>query len=66
MSVHRRDAGWYNSQGIARAKRGMPRAIMMREYYKINRIKDFDKQIERFWDKNEKKIDIGWNIHLEE
>ena len=44
----------------------MPRAIMMREYYKINRIKDFDKQIERFWDKNEKKIDIGWNIHLEE
>ena len=44
-------------RNLIRVHRGkMPRYLMMREYYKINRIKDFDKQIERFWDKNEKKI----------
>ena len=44
-------------RNLIRVHKGkMPRAMMMREFYKIHRIKDFDKQIERFWEKNEKKI----------
>ena len=27
---------------------------------------DFDVQIERYWDKSEKKIDAGQKIHLKE
>ena len=37
----------------------MKRAKMMKEYFKFlrkDRLKDFDKLIQKFWDKNEKKI----------
>jgi len=49
-------------RNLIRVHRGkMPRYLMMRKFYSIHRIKDFDKQIEKFWDKNEKKI-VPWYL----
>ena len=49
-------------RNLIRVHRGkMPRYLMMREFYKIHRIRDFDKQIERFWDRNEKNI-ASWYL----
>lgn len=44
--------------GLIRYKRGkLPRYLMMRRFFSfLTKIDDFDIQIERFWDRNERKI----------
>ena len=45
-------------KNLIQYKRGkMPRYLMMREFFSfLKQIDDFDAQIERFWEKNERKI----------
>ena len=71
-------------KNLIMAKKGkMPEYLMQRTFFSyLTLIDDFDEQIERYWDKNEKKIaadpdaetmekvkkknNTGWNIHLKE
>ena len=50
-------------RNLIRRKRGkIPEYLMQREFFRyLTLIDDFDKQIERYWDKNEKKI-AAWYL----
>ncbi len=50
-------------RNLIRSKRGkIPEYLMQREFFRyLTLIDDFDKQIERYWDKNEKKI-AAWYL----